>query len=147
MLADRDVLPLLEDVTVKLVTRLIIVRVSIDVVMEGPGPPAVVDQVTLLIVLVRPEPPDPALGAVLAPPREVDVAALTERRHEFIATIVATLGGLGIAGAGQGDDLEAIALSNERPLRLRVNMRHSPGVSRRSGPALTWVNACLVRCV
>ncbi len=106
MLTDRDVLPLLEDVIVKLVPRLIIVRVSIDVVVEGPGSPSVVGQVTLFIVLARSESPNPALGPMLAPLRYVDVAVRAERRHKLIATIFTAFRGFGIAGEGQGDGIE-----------------------------------------
>ena len=48
--------------------------------MEGPAPALGVDQVAVLVVGAAPEPADLALGAVLAPGLDVDMAVAADRK-------------------------------------------------------------------
>ena len=106
MLGDRDVLADPEGVLVEAVAGLVVGRLAVEVVMEGPADVARMDEVAVLVVLARIEIEHGAFGALLVELIHIDAAEAVERRDELVAVPGVALRELGRAGKFETDTLQ-----------------------------------------
>ena len=89
VLRDRHVLALNEPVPIEAEDRLILLFLH-PVVVEGPVLAAVVQELTIFVVLAVPEAMDPARSTLAPPTLEVEVTVAGERRYELVAKFPAS---------------------------------------------------------
>src|SRR5262249_49922057 len=73
------------------IAALVVVSIAMHIVMEGPMPAWLPDQVAHLIGLTGPETPDPAPVPVLFPSHGIEAALIVERANELITVAAAAL--------------------------------------------------------
>ncbi len=99
---DRDILANDETLVGETITGFV-EQIGFAVIVESPSAARVVDEMTMLVLLVWTQPRDPAGFAMRTPEFRVDTAVDIDRRDEDIGYVVVALGMTGLAGQRDTD--------------------------------------------
>ena len=91
MLFDRNIFAGLKSMGAEAIPRLIIVRVTVNIIVKGPSAAWFSHEMPYFVFCIRPESLDPAIVPVGAPNLGVDMSAFVNGGGKFIAAIRSAL--------------------------------------------------------
>src|SRR5690349_10113858 len=106
LLLQRHIFAGQKGVAVEANARIVAAGVAVNIVVKGPDPATLVDDVTDLVCLVGPETADPAALLELAPGRQVDMTFSVKRSDEVVSMLAAAVGKVVAAREFQADTLQ-----------------------------------------